>query len=173
MTIATQVNSNTYFSRRRNTAAPQASLPDWVWGAGLGVIALFFVGLFLLLSGTFSGGGGAACDTALKPLGSSTVSAETFNSVDEAMTRVVSSLQSGDRSGAEASFYGPAHNFTHNVDPPLREVDEGAAKTLCMHVLDIETSLESGTLPQALNDAQNVQEDLRNAAVTLGYPRPG
>jgi hypothetical protein len=162
-----------YFSRRRRQPAAQTRLPDWVWGAGLGVLALIFVGGFFLVSGVLGGGGSGGCDQALSPLGTSTVDEETFNFVDEALTRTISSLQNGDRDGAFANFYGPPHNFTHNVDPPLREIDEDAAKTLCGHVLDIEASLESGSLAQARGDAENVQEDLRDAAEILGFPRPG
>jgi hypothetical protein len=166
------LNSTTYHSRRR--AAAQTRLPDWVWGAGLGVIALFFIAVFFLVSGVLGGGGGGSqCDDPLAPLGSSEISAEAFQEEDAALGRVIGFLQSGDRVAAEAAFYGPVHNFTHNADPPLREQDEELAKELCEAVLVLEESFITGTTPDVATDTQRVRDLLRDAAVALGYPRPG
>ena len=79
-----------------------------------------------------------------------------------------------DRAGAEAAFFGPVHNFTHNVDPPLREVDEPLAKRLCGQVIDV----ENGLTERAPNDELivilgQIREIIRDAAEALGYPRPG
>ncbi|HUF52638.1 MAG TPA: hypothetical protein VMR52_02540 [Dehalococcoidia bacterium] len=172
MTLTSPLNSNTYFSRGRRAASEQTRVPDWVWGAGLGAVALFFVGLFLLVTGPLSGGGGP-CDEGLEPLGGSTVDAETFATVDASLGRVVTALQSGDRDGARANFYGPTHNFTHAVEPPLREVDDEAARNVCEAVLSIETTIEQGSFADAATDAQTLRDSLRDAAVALGYPRPG
>ena len=77
-----------------------------------------------------------------------------------------------DRAGAEAAFYGPVHNFTHNVDPALRAEDEEAAKALCREVLEIEEELFTGTSEEVLESVRVIREILREAAVELGYPRP-
>ena len=166
--------ANTLYSRRRSRATGHSGVPDWVWGAGLGVIVLFFVGAFFVV-GEFSGGGsGTICDEPLAALDGVEISAEAFAAEDDALTRVISMLNLGDRPGAEATFFGPVHAFTHNVDPPLRERDEDAAKALCEAVTEMETSFSTNA-PSATIAAQIdlVRTLLRDAAETLGYPRPG
>jgi hypothetical protein len=162
--------STVYFSRRR--ARQQERLPDWVWGAGLGVLVLIFVGAFFVVR-SVGGGGGSTCDNPLANIGPAQVNAESFVDAEASMTRVVGALEAGDRAGAESFFYGDTHNFTHAVDPELRDVDEQAAKDLCQAVLDIEESMISGSNAAALNDARRVREALRDAAEILGFPRPG
>jgi hypothetical protein len=172
LTLSSSPAGKTAFSRRR--AGSQASLPDWVWGAGLGVLVLIFVGAFFLVSGTLGGdGGGSRCDEELPALGPSDISAAGFTAEDAALTQVIDMLRAGDRAGAEAAFYGPTHNFTHGVDPPLREVDEDAARELCEAVYDLEESFISAPSPTVAADLELVRDLLRDAAESLGYPRPG
>ncbi len=159
---------------RRRSRSNQWRVPDWVWGAGFGVIILIFVGGYFAIDRATGGGGdGPACDEPLVPLGSSQIDEETFQQVDEGLGRVIESLQRGDRAGAEASFYGPVHNFTHNVDPALRAEDEDAAKVLCEEVLEIEDELFTGANEDVLESVQVIRQVLREAAVTLGYQAPG
>ena len=168
--------SNTLFSRRsaRRRSAAQTRLPDWVWGAGLGLIVIIFIGGYFLVSQVAGGGGGGGCDKPLAPLGSSSINAESFAQEDTGLARVLGLLQSGDRQGAEAAFYGPVHNFTHNVDPPLREVDEAAAKEVCKEVLIVEEALFNRAPDlELISSIEKIRELVRDAAVTLGYPRPG
>ena len=167
--------ANTLYSSRRSRAAGHSGVPDWVWGAGLGVIVLFFVGAFFAV-GEFSGGGtgGAICDEPLAALDGVEISAEAFAGEDDALTRVIDMLNLGDRPGAEATFFGPVHAFTHNVDPPLRERDEDAAKELCEAVTEMETGFSTNALPATIAaQIDLVRTLLRDAAETLGYPRPG
>lgn len=166
--------ASTLYSRRRSRATRASRVPDWVWGAGLGVIALFFVGAFFLVRDLTGGGVGGTCDEPLAPLDGGEIDAQAFDAEDEALGRVVGMLNLGDREGAEAAFFGPVHAFTHNVDQPLRERDEDAAKELCEAVLDMENALATNA-PSATVAAQIglVRELLRDAAETLGYPRPG
>src|SRR5687767_2078706 len=118
-----QLLPNILYSSRRRTrrragpAQGQTRIPDWVWGAGLGVIVILAVGGYFLLSG--GGGSASTCDKPLAPLGASVVNQESLNAEDVGLERVISLLTAGDRAGAEQSFYGPVHNFTHNFDPPL------------------------------------------------------
>lgn len=144
----------------------------WSWGACLGALVIIFVGAFFLVREA-TDGGGDACDSDLPRLGSSSVSAEAFVREDAALKRVVDMLNAGDRTGAEAAFFGPVHNFTHNVHPLLREQDLVAARDLCQWVI----RLENGFSVNASDASVAVRVDhirglLRDAAVALGYPRP-
>lgn len=167
--------SNTLHARRRaRRTSSQTRLPDWVWGAAIGLIVMVFVGGYFAISGAFGGSSSSSCDNALPPLGTSVVDADAFAEEDAGLTKVLDLLEQGDRAGAEAAFYGPVHNFTHNVDPPLREVDEPLAKELCKAVIELENSLASrATDVEIIGQVETVQEILRDAAEALGYPRPG
>lgn len=147
-------------------------MPDWVWGLGLGLIVVIAVGGFFIL--TNSGGGGGTCDQELPPLGSSEISQSAFDEEDDALTRVITLLSTGDREGAESAFFGPVHNFTHNVDPPVRQKDEAVAKALCEAVIVVEDSIAlrraSSQLAAEIQDMQNL---IRDSAEALGYDRPG
>jgi hypothetical protein len=133
---------------------------------------IFAVGGYFLLSG--GGGSGSSCDNALPPLGSSVINQQTINDEDAGLTRVINSLTAGDRAGAEQAFYGPVHNFTHNIDPPLREVDEEGAKQLCREVLKVEQLLETRA-PNAeiIQSLTLIRRYIADGAVAMGYDRPG
>lgn len=161
-------------TRRAKRRRRGGGVPDWAWGLGLGALAVIVVGGFFLVTELLDSGGGGTCDQELPPLGSSEISQATFDEEIQALDRVISFLNAGDRAGAEAAFYGPVHNFTHNIDPPVRRQDEGLAKDLCRTVLDVEEALvESGssaTIALLITDLRNLLQD---AAVVLGYERPG
>lgn len=164
-------------ARRRPRPAPsqrgRETLPDWVWGAVLGVVVLIAVGGYFLATGAFSSGGGP-CDKALVPLGSSDTSQQGFQAEDAGLGKVLSLLNSGDSSGAESAFFGPVHNFTHNADPPVRKVNEKLARDLCQAVITLEDAFafRSPTATIAA-DTQEVRNLLRDSAQALGYARPG
>jgi hypothetical protein len=162
------------YRRSRRRASSQTRIPDWVWGAALGLVVLVFIGGYFLATQVAGGGDGGGCDSPLAPLGTSQISAEAFAAEDTGLGRVLDLLQAGDRAGAEAAFYGPVHNFTHNVDPPLREVDDSAAKALCNEVLNVEELLfNRASDVELIGSIEKIREQLRDAAETLGYPRPG
>jgi len=166
--------ASTVYSRRRSRATQHSGVPDWVWGAGLGVLALFFVGAFFVVRDLSGGGTASACNEALSPLDGETITAQAFLDEEDALTRVISMLMLSDRQGAEAAFFGPVHAFTHNVDPPLRERDEDAAKELCEAVTEMETGFSTNAPPATIAaQIDLVRTLLRDAAETLGYPRPG
>ncbi len=166
--------ASTFYSRRRSRATRHSGVPDWVWGAGLGVIALFFVGAFFVVGEISGGGSGTICNEPLAALDGVDISAKAFIDEDDALTRVISMLNLGDRPGAEATFFGPVHAFTHNVDPLLRERDEDAAKELCEAVTEMETGFSTNAPPATIAaQIDLVRTLLRDAAETLGYPRPG
>lgn len=128
-------------------------------------------GFFLVRTGI--GGGGGMCDRPLAPLGSSEISERAFQDEDAAIGRILAMLANGDVQGAESAFFGPVHNFTHNVDPPVRRQDERLAKDLCQAVIRLEDSLalRAGSVKIGM-DLQNVRNLLRDAAQALGYSRP-
>ncbi len=175
---------NVFFSQRRRTrqrTAQQAqrggSLPDWVWGAGLGLIVLIFVGGFFLFSSL--SGGSAACDTALKPLPpQSDTSAVGFAKEDGELAHLIDFLNQGDVNAGSDYFYASSdvHAFMHNADPVIRAKDPQIAKNLCTVVFKIETDMDvsahQSTATMAA-DATLIRKYLDDGAVALGYPRPG
>jgi hypothetical protein len=175
---------NVFFSQRRRTrqrtvkqAQRGGSVPDWVWGAGLGVIVLIFVGGFFLFSSI--NGASAACDTALKPLPpQSDTSAAGFAAEDVKMGHLIDFLNQGDVSAASDYFYASSdvHAFMHNADPVIRAKDEPTAKNLCNAVIKLETDMDVSarqTTATMAVDATAVRKYLDDGAVALGYPRPG
>jgi hypothetical protein len=166
--------ASTLYSRRRSGVAQHSGVPDWVWGAGIGVVALLVVGGFFVVAEISGGGTSGTCNEPLAALDGGDINAQAFAAEEDALTRVISMLTLGDRPGAEAIFFGPVHAFTHNVDPPLRERDEDAAKELCEAVVEMENGF-STKAPTATIAAQIdlVRTLLRDAAETLGYQRPG
>ena len=166
--------NTTLFSRRSRRAryAARGGRNDLIWllAFGGGVIAL--AAAFFLFSNSI--GGGSACSKPLAPLGDNTpLSSEAFQNEDAGLGVVVSLAQAGDRAGAEDAFYGDVHNFTHNVDKPLREVDSALGKDLCHAVLDLEEALTSNISALNLsNKVQRVRSLLADASVALGYDRP-
>ena len=147
-----------------------------------GDIALF-MGLVGVLGGgiivavvlmTGGGGGGSPCDDSLVPLGESDISQLGFQTEDVGLTRMIQSATAGDLAGAESAFFGDVHNFTHNVDPPLREVDEELAKDLCERVVEIEEELAfDRRIGVIAGQATRLRELIQDAAEALGYARPG
>lgn len=157
-------------ARRRSSTQ---GMPDWAWGLGLGVLAVVIVGGFFLISEVLGGGGGGTCDQELPPLGVSDISQATFDEEYEALTRVINLLNQGDRAGAESAFFGPTHNFTHNIDPPVRQQDEDLAKEICEVVLDVEDSLATRESSASIAiQLTELRELIAEAAVVLGYERP-
>lgn len=158
--------------RARPRGRARTTLPDWVWGVVIGVFVVAVVGGFFLVR-TGIGGGGGTCDKPLPPLGNSEISEKAFQEEDAAIGRILVMLASGDVQGAESAFFGPVHNFTHNIDPPLRQKNEKLAKDLCQAVIRLEDSLalRAGAVKIGM-DLQNVRNLLRDAAQALGYTRP-
>lgn len=163
-------------SRRRGRRRQyQYRLPDWVWGAALGLVVLIGAGGYFLLTG---GGGGATCDEPLPDLpGNSNISAEGFDEEDRQLGLTLQYLSAGDIDNTFATFYGDVHAFTHNVDSEIRAVDEEMAKELCENVIAVEESYdppppEQPSLSTMINTTQALREKLRDVAEALGFPRP-
>jgi hypothetical protein len=136
-----------------------------------------FLAIALFGARITSAGGAGSCDKPLSAMpGGDNVTAQGFADEDAALGRVIDLLYSGDRAGADNTFFGPVHSFTHNVDPVVRPSSSATAKQLCASVLKLESSLTAGSGASNIELAQQtaaVREALRDAAAGLGYPRPG
>ncbi len=142
----------------------------------LGLVAVVGGGIILAVVFVFGdgGGGGGTCDSPLPPLGQSEVSQLGFQAEEVGLTRVVQAATVGNLQAAESAFFGDVHNFTHNVDPPIRAVDEQLAKQICEAVIDIEDGLVPPVdIGSVTADATRIRELLRDAAEALGFARPG
>lgn len=161
-----------FFSRRTRRYATRRGRNDWVWVLGFALVIAATIGGFFFVSASV--GGGSTCSKPLAPLGDeSPLSSEAFQSEDASLGLVVDRASSGDRQGAESAFYGAVHNFTHNVDRPLRGRNAALSKDLCHAVLDLEEALTSDISPLELSTkVERVRQILRDAAVALGYERP-
>ncbi len=138
------------------------------------VIAIAVVAAVFFVFGGSGGGGGSACDDPLLPLGESDISQLGFQTEDVGLTRIIQFATAGDLEGAESAFFGDVHNFTHNVDSAIREVDEELAKALCEVTIDIEEELAFDRRADRIaGQATRIRELLRDAAEALGYARPG
>ncbi len=137
-----------------------------VIGGGIVVAVIFLIG--------GNGGGNNACDNALPPLGKSDISQAGFQAEDAGLTRVIQAASAGNLPAAEDAFFGDVHNFTHNVDAPLRPLDEELARDLCESVIHIEEELAIDLRVDVIStDAARIRALLRDAAEALGYARPG
>lgn len=148
-------------------------------------IALF-LGVVLIIAGGVvaavillvpSGGGSGVCDRPLAPLGDGEISQIAFQAEEVGLTNVIEAASAGNVDAAEQAFSytdnGAVHNFTHNVDGPLREVDEELAKELCEAVRDIEEEFLDRRADRVAIEATRIRELVRDAAEALGYARPG
>jgi len=137
-----------------------------VIGGGIVVAVIFLLG--------GNGGGNNACDNALPPLGRSDISQAGFQAEDAGLAKVIQAASAGNLPAAEDAFFGDVHGFTHNVDQPLRPVDEELARDLCESVIHIEEELAIDRRVDVIaSDAARIRALLRDAAEALGYARPG
>ena len=138
-----------------------------VIGGGI-VVAVIFI------FGDSGGGANNACDNALAPLGASEISQAGFQAEDAGLAKVIQEASAGNLPAAEDAFFGDVHNFTHNVDQPLRPVDEELARDLCESVIHIEEELAIDRRVDVIaTDAARIRDLLRDTAEALGYARPG
>jgi hypothetical protein len=142
----------------------------------LGLVAIVGGGIVVTVVLLLGGGDGDTnpCSASLVPLGTSDISQLGFQTEDAGLAQVASAAAAGDLPAAETAFFGEVHNFTHNVDPPLREVDEEMARELCEKVIRIEEELAFNRRVDVVASlAADIREILQDAAEALGYARPG
>lgn len=137
-----------------------------VVGGGIIVAVVLFFGR--------GGGAGSPCDDPLVALGQSEISQIGFQAEDAGLARVAQAATAGNLEAAESAFFGDIHSFTHNMDAPLREVDEELAKEICELIIEIEEELVIGRrLSVIAGQATRIRELVQDAAEALGFARPG
>lgn len=140
-------------------------------GVGL-VIGALGIGIIIMIVLLVQGGGspeGVGCDDPLPPLGVSPITAAEFSVADLGLSQTVESASTGSVLDARRSFFGRVHNFTHNVDPPLRARDPDIARDLCERVLNIERELALGERPERIAiEAESIRQILLEAQDILG-----
>jgi hypothetical protein len=144
---------------------------------------VLFLGLVTVVGGgiivgviLFFGAEGAdnPCDNSLASLGQSDISQLGFQTEDVGLTRVILAAQAGNLDAVQSAFFGDVHNFTHNVDAPLREANDELAKELCEAVIEIEDEFViDRRLSVIVGQATRIRDLLRDAAEALGFARPG
>ncbi len=142
----------------------------------LGLVVIICGGIIAAVIFLFGDGGGgerSVCDRPLAPRGESDISQIAFQAEDASLAGVIEAASAGDLQAAQEAFFGDVHNFTHDVDQPLREVDEELAEELCQAVNRIEEELTvNQRVDRVATEAARVRDLLRDAAVALGYARP-
>jgi hypothetical protein len=164
------------FSRRWARTWLRASLPR------LAVATAFSVAVYVastLSSGGSSGtadntasGGSAACARGIPALSSEPLTADRMQQSIDDLRGTAFAATAGDLDGARAHFFGPAHNLTHDIDPPLRAVNPQLATQLCNTVLALETHLlEQKVAPTLASEAQTSADLVTRAAAALGLAK--
>jgi hypothetical protein len=142
---------------------------------GLAVAGAVFLGIAILKP--FGGSDGAQdnlCDRPLAAIGSGQIGQEQFDSADAGMEQVIALAQQGDVDGAQVAFFSKVHNFTHDVDQPLRDKNEESAKGLCRAVVQIEAEFAfGGEAPTVAAEAEGIRDLLGQAAEELGFAPRG
>ena len=141
-------------------------------GVGM-VIGALGIGIIIMIVLLVQGGGGPAssgCDDPLPPQGVSPITEAEFSVADLGLSQTVESASTGSLLDARRSFFGRVHNFTHNVDPPLRAQDPDLARDLCERVLNIERELALGESPERVAiEAESIRQILLEARTILGF----
>ena len=116
------------------------------------------------------------CSATLPPLAASTTSAEDFRLADIALQKMATAASAGDLDGADKAFFqpmgnfGPVHDFSHAVDPVIRQKDVALGKRLCEKVLEIEKEFALDRRPAMIADlAQQIRQIIAAGARELGY----
>lgn len=148
---------------------------------GLALAVTATVALLLAVLEPFGGSNGGedtqqagepvnVCDLPLPPLGSGEISEEHFDMADAGMDRVIVLARAGDIAAASSIFASQVHDFTHDVDAPLRERDEDLAKRLCNAVAAVEALFAyRGGAAEIAQRAEEVRGLLREAAAGFGF----
>ena len=90
-----------------------------------------------------------------------------FEEADEDLLDTIELAEAGDVGGSQVPFFAP-HKLTHNVDGPLRQVDEALAIRLCNEVLIIEKELVGSRDPPITGEqAREIRELLTTIATAL------
>jgi hypothetical protein len=104
--------------------------------------------------------GSGPCDRTLSSVTELPLTGVRMTRAIEDMHRVADAAASGDTGLASEIFFGDAHNITHDIDGPLREVDRDLAVSLCRKILAIEMQLAGQADLATVADAAEAAADL-------------
>ena len=117
----------------------------------------------------------AGCDDPVAPLTGGEVTDARILLGSEGMLQIADAAADGRVDGAQTLFFSlNAHSLTHDIDAPLRAVDEGLARDLCRRVIVLENQM-AGTLDVAVieREARAIADMLAQArAVLANAPSP-
>jgi len=157
------------FSRRWARTWLRASLPRLAIATAFSIAV--YVASTLSSGGTgndTSASGSAGCDRGIPALSSDPVTADRLELAIDDLRGTVFAATAGDLDAARSHFFGPAHNLTHDIDPPLRAVNPQLATQLCNTVLALETHLLERTVaPTLASEAQTSADLMTRAAAVL------
>ena len=112
------------------------------------------------------------CTRTIPSLTDQPLTRSTFEAADDDLSAMIDLAEASDVTGAQVAFFEP-HNLTHNVDGPLRQVDEALAIRLCNEVVIMESELAGNRDPSVMAEqARKIREILAAAAAALGV-EPG
>lgn len=110
-----------------------------------------------------SGAPGGLCEQPVGAVTSLPLTAERLTNAATALREMAEAIDDGrDVEAVTIFFERDGHNLTHDIDGPLREVDEQLAIKLCQEIVSIEVQLVPGV--PAIGAAFEVRDDARLAA---------
>lgn len=153
------------FGKEWLAAWSRATLPRFIAAALFS--AALFAGSSLYGDGGSNGPASAAgCDNPVAPLTGGEVTDARILLGSEGMLQIADAAADGRIDGAQSLFFSlDAHNLTHDIDAPLRAVDQSLARDLCRRVIVLENQM-AGTL-----DAAVMEREARAIADMLAQAR--
>ena len=104
------------------------------------------------------------CRAPLPPLTQLPLTESAFVSADDGLDTVTILAENGNLSSAELAFNLSVHNLTHDVDGPLRQLDEALATRLCSETIVLEEQLYGRGDPTVVAAKARAIRDLLGAA---------
>src|SRR3990172_2478271 len=107
------------------------------------------------------------CTRTIPPPPAQPLTRSTFEAADDDLSAMIDLAEAGDVTGTQVAFFEP-HNLTHNVDGPLRMVDQPLAIRLCNDVVIMEQELAGNRDPSVMAEqARKIREVLTAVAAAL------
>lgn len=124
---------------------------------------------FISETATSVPGAAGVCGQALAAISGESLTEVRFRTAIDGMRETGRLAATDEQGAAEVAFFGEAHNITHDVDTPLREVDSELAINLCLSVLAIEQAFGGTYDPSVVErEATAAAQLLEDAGRALG-----
>lgn len=102
------------------------------------------------------------CQSPIGAVTSNPLTADRINAAAADLRQTAEVAATGDRDAATLVFFGDAHNISHDIDGPLRQVDNALVVNLCLSILALEEQFAAGQM-----DADVVSREAQNSAGLL------